>query len=391
MIVALACLSGVALLLFLHPYISYPLSLRLLAPIPIKRCDVASRHMSLLFSAFNEERALPEKLANLRTLKEVHSSLEILAYDDFSSDGTAALLRENAALLTPVIASERAGKATGMRRMVAQAKGDVCIFTDANVILDEAAITRLNRYFDDPDVGGVAGSLRYINEDASTTAQVGGIYWRLEEHIKQLESRCGSIMGADGSIFAVRRELYPLVPPHLLDDMTVSFAVPLAGKRLVHATDVLAFERSATSSKDEFRRKRRIACRAFNTHRHLWPAIRQTFSKRDLYKYVSHKLIRWFGFPLLLLAIVSAVAALALSDFWWLGPVKLAAALVAMLLGRAGAPVFSQSYEVLMSIAATFVGILDAQRGLTYQTWSPAASRDLPAPEAAVHEFEAVC
>lgn len=392
MIAALACLSVVAMLLFLHPYIGYPLSLRLFRQRPLDENGPPPMKMSLLFSAYNEERSLPEKIANLRAIKELYPDLEILAYDDASSDRTADLLRAESDLLSAIIAPERAGKATGMRRMVAQASGDICIFTDANVTLDPSSIAALQRHFQDPEIGGVAGALYYTNEDASTTAKVGGMYWRLEEWIKRLESRCGSIMGADGSIFATRRHLYPVVPPHLLDDMTASMAVPLAGKRLIHATDVRAFERSATSSADEFRRKRRIACRAYNTHRHLWPSIRGSFGLAGIYKYVSHKLLRWFGLAWLAVSLALAAAVTIALGQWWLALAGAAAALAALALGRAGAPVLGQCYQVLLSIAATFLGVVDAQRGLTYQTWSPAKSRDVVASvEVPALELEATC
>jgi cellulose synthase/poly-beta-1,6-N-acetylglucosamine synthase-like glycosyltransferase len=279
--------------------------------------------------------------------------------------------------LTVVPSTERTGKATGMRRMVEQASTDICIFTDANVLLDPASITPLLDYFRDPAIGGVCGKLMYVNDDASVTANVGGLYWRLEESIKSLESRCGSTMGADGSIFATRRAIYPEVPPHLLDDMTVSLSVLFKGLRLISAANVIAYERSTTDSLDEFRRKRRIACRAFNTHRHLWPQIAQTLPAIDIYKYGAHKLLRWFGAPVLLTGIMALTAALIASGhdlwvsvLWTIGAVALA-------LGRiARIRPFSTATEILFSITATFIGIIDSLRGRTYQTWAPAKSRD---------------
>ncbi|MEJ0071247.1 MAG: hypothetical protein WDO24_23675 [Pseudomonadota bacterium] len=44
---------------------------------------------------------------------------------------------------------------------------------------------------------------------------------------------------------------------------------------MVSAHDVRSFERAATSAGDEFRRKIRIACQAFNVHRLLWPELRK--------------------------------------------------------------------------------------------------------------------
>jgi cellulose synthase/poly-beta-1,6-N-acetylglucosamine synthase-like glycosyltransferase len=370
-------LCAVLLLAFLHPYLFYPASLRAMKQRPIVAGDAPLPSATLLFCAYNEERALPAKLANIAAIKALHPDLEVLAYSDMSIDGTLSLLESRPDLLRVIPSSARTGKATGMRRMVEQAKGDVCIFTDANVLLEPESVGRLLDYFRSGEIGGVSGTLRYINDADSATASVGGLYWRLEEKIKALESRCGSMMGADGSIFATRRALYPQVPPHLLDDMITSLSVTFSGHRLISAADVLAYERNTTDPRDEFRRKRRIAARAFNTHRYLWPQIARHFSVADRYKYISHKLLRWLGAPVLALSVLSLTAAL-----WHDGMADVAA----MLWGAGGAVLllgeglklrpFATVSGILVSILATFIGVTDALRGRTYQTWAPAKSRD---------------
>ena len=344
---------------------------------PVTGGDAPLPSASLLFCAYNEERALPAKLANIEAIKKLHPDLEILAYSDMSSDGTLALLESRPDLLRTISARERTGKATGMRLMVQQAKGDICIFTDANVELEPEAGSRLLRYFRDPAIGGVSGKLIYVNQDESPTASVGGLYWRLEEKIKQLESRCGSIMGADGSIFATRRALYPEVPPHLLDDMIVSLSVTFHGLRLISADDVVARDRNTTDARDEFRRKRRIAARAYNTHCYLRSRIRKHFSLGDKYKYVSHKLLRWMGAPIALASALAFTAALFID-----GQVAFATSLwgvliAVLIIGEVfRVRPFSTLTGIMVSIFATFLGVVDALRGRSYQTWSPAKSRD---------------
>tara|TARA_R110000782_G_scaffold117364_3_gene207671 strand:+ start:97056 stop:98213 length:1158 start_codon:yes stop_codon:yes gene_type:complete len=370
-------LSALLAVLFLHPYLFYPLSLRLFRARPPGGGDGSRPSATLLFSAYNEEQALPAKLANIAAIKALFPDLEVLAYSDMSSDSTLALLESRPDLLRVIPATQRTGKATGMRNMVEQAKGDVCIFTDANVLLEPESVGRLLDHFRDPTIGGVSGTLRYINDADSPTAAVGGLYWRLEEKIKALESRCGSMMGADGSIFATRRALYPVVPPHLLDDMIASLSVTFAGYRLISAPDVHAFERNTTDPRDEFHRKRRIACRAFNSHRHLWPHIARHFPLADQYKYVSHKLLRWLGAPILMLSILSLTLALACDGHGRLAVLLWLAGGIALLLGEGlkWRP-FATITGMLVSILATFIGVLDALCGRTYQTWAPAKSRD---------------
>lgn len=379
MILSLYVIASACLLVLAHSYLLYPLSLRLLPGRPVSRSDgsVAPPTATLLFSAFNEERSLPAKIENLAAIKALHPDLEIIAYSDCSTDRTNALLAARADLLELIVAPQRTGKASGMRLMVERAKGEICIFTDANVLLEPEAVARLLSYFSDPHVGGVCGTLHYINgEGEGATARVGGAYWRLEEKIKKLESRSGSVMGADGSIFAMRRSLYPRVPAHLLDDMIASFHVLLAGQRLVSADDVIAFEKSATVLKDELRRKRRIGCRAWLSYRHLAPKMRAGLSILQRYQFLSHKLLRWFGGAALVGFVVAVTMALLLDGRPTMAVGLWIAGGAGLLLGFLGVRPFAEILAALLSLFAALMGVFDAWRGRTYQIWAPVASRD---------------
>jgi len=363
-------------LLLVWPFLVYPLVLRLLPEKPLAQgTESPTPSASLLFCAYNEAASLPAKIENLRQLKARHPALEILAFDDGSTDDTAALLGEAGDLLTLVRGPGRNGKAHGMKLLAARASGAVLLFTDANVLLDAEAIDRLLRYYADERIGGVLGSLRYDGADSSASASMGALYWRIEEYLKDLESRTGNVMGADGSIFSIRRTLYPDFPDSVLDDLTVSMAVVFAGKRLVKAKDVIAREMMVAKREDEYRRKVRIAARSWHTHRHLRPQLAR-MDRLDRFKYASRKLVRWFGGAWIG---IGAVAGAALA--WRIAPfaaIALAAgALFLLMIGlRMRRGPLAAIVDLLLAYLATFKGILLAMRGQTVTTWNPAQSRD---------------
>ena len=72
------------------------------------------------------------------------------------------LLESRPDLLRVIPATERTGKAMGMRKMVAQAQGEICIFTDANVLLEPESVGRLLGYFHDPAIGGIGDEVQGI-------------------------------------------------------------------------------------------------------------------------------------------------------------------------------------------------------------------------------------
>lgn len=363
-------------LLFLQPYVFYPMSLLLLPRKPIKQDPAKSApSATLVFCAYNEAASVPAKLENLRAIRAVAPDLKFACYVDLSTDNTLELLREHPDLIEVTAAEERTGKAAGMGRLAAAAKTEVMIFTDANVMVEPDSIPRMLGYFQDPEVGCVCGTLIYTNPGESATAGTNSAYWRLEELIKKREARTGSTMGADGSIFASRLAYYPEVPTHLLDDFIVSMSVLFAGLRIISVQDVIAYERSAVASEDEFRRKRRIACRAYSSHRYLSPQLAR-MSLMNRYKYVSHRFLRWYGAATGSLCILFSLVFIAQA---WNGLAALALCLLAAaifwLSSKTRAPGLSHAYETVRAIYAAGLGVYDAWRGRTYQRWQPIQTR----------------
>ena len=372
LILLLVLVSSVVALLW--PFLFYPLILRALPTKPEAPRAGEVTSASLLFCAYNEAAAMPEKLANLAMLKRRHPALEILAFDDGSSDETASLIAAQSDLVTLIRGPGRSGKAHGMKQLAARATGDVLIFTDANVMLDEEAIGNLLARYADPQVGGVLGSLHYMGEGESATASVGSLYWRMEERLKDEESRTGNVLGADGSIFSIRRTLYPVFPDSVLDDLTVSMAVVFAGSRLVKAKDVIARERLVAGRGDEYRRKVRIAARAWHTHLHLRPQLRR-MKALDRFKYTSRKIIRWFGGVFILTGGIAALLlAVRISPLLALGGTVLALLLLTLGLRAKSGPLAAVT-DILIAYAATLQGVMKAMSGRTVTVWNPAKSR----------------
>jgi cellulose synthase/poly-beta-1,6-N-acetylglucosamine synthase-like glycosyltransferase len=371
-------LGVIFLLLAFHPFVSYPLSLlvikRLIAPPRAGPGHREEPSFAICMCAYNEEAVIDAKMGNLLALRELDPTLEILVHVDAASDRTAELLGAYADRIVLQVGTERLGKTAGMNSLVARSTASIIVFTDANVMLDALALQHLRRHFDDPGVGCVCGNLVYVNGGDSVTAATGSLYWRFEEAIKRLEGATGSVMGADGSMFAIRRRLHHPPPPNIIDDMYISFMILCDGYRIVQATDVRAYEKSATSAAEEFRRKQRIACQALNVHRLLWPRLRQ-LDALSLYKYLSHKLLRWLCIYLLVLAFACIETAIVLAGQ---GPAALALAALGLLVLVIGwrFPVkpFSQIFDILTVLTAVGLGVWRSLRGEQFQTWTPAAS-----------------
>lgn len=364
-------------LLVLHPYVTYPLSLMVVRrwrAKPLNPTLPAPTTFAVVCCVYNERKVIDQKIENMRAVRDALGDCQLLIHSDASSDGTNEVLQSVADEFTLSLAEGRSGKSAGMNRLLSMTKAEIVIYTDANVMIDPAAVRNLPRYFQDRQVGCVTGHLLYLNAEESQTARVGALYWRHEEWVKQLESDTGSVMGADGSLFAIRRELHRPTPADIIDDFFTSMSILCAGYRLVRGSDFLAYEHAASVRKDEFRRKVRIACRAFNCHRLLWPKIAK-LDRLSVYKYLSHKYLRWLAGYFLAVGAAASVAMVFVA-FGTLPSViyLLVLAAAAFAADRFNLPVVTSIWEIMVAMGATAIGVYKSMRGERFQTWTIASS-----------------
>lgn len=387
----LLTVSCVSLAIGLYSFTLYPLSLIALRHFkgsPTDNYEAEAQEalpsFSIVLCAYNEEKSIGDKLSNLSKVAEAYAgTCEIRIYLDACSDGTAEIVKEKTSILnlecplTVVEGSSRSGKSHGMNTLLGGATGDIVLFTDANVELDEQCLLAAANAFREPGLGCICGNLKYLNETDSATAEVGSLYWRFEEWLKQLESDTGSTVSADGSLFAIRRELFRPVPVDIIDDMYTSMGVLIQGYKIARREDFRAYELHTVSPSDEFRRKIRIACRSVNCYRLLRPKFRNLMPL-DRYKLTAHKALRWSTIFWLCIGVLSFAAFLLVRGAF-LTFLGLAATCVFLgLAGSLGISPFASLMETLRALVATGIGVVDSFRGKRYQTWGIAASSRAP-------------
>jgi cellulose synthase/poly-beta-1,6-N-acetylglucosamine synthase-like glycosyltransferase len=179
---------------------------------------------------------------------------------------------------------------------VTHAAGDILVFADANSIYAPDGIRRLVRGFADPAVGYVTGQMIYTNPDGSGIGEGSGAYMRYENLLRVLETRLNSVVGVDGGIDAVRRELYVPMRSDQLPDFVLPLNVVEQGKRVVYEPNAMLFEPALSSGTDEFRMRVRVSLRA------LW-ALYDKRNLLDPFRYplfawqlFSHKVLRYGAF-----------------------------------------------------------------------------------------------
>ena len=340
MLVLALALSGI---LLVHAFAGYGLSLRVVLAL-VARGRIQSGHpvreapglppselprVTMVVAAHNEAACIGAKLRNFQALDYPKEKLDLIVGSDGSEDETDAIVarfaRDDPRVRLSI--APRVGKSAVLNRCVPQARGEWVLLTDANTMLRPDALRALARHTINPDVGAIAGRLVLLKPGSSTgngnadgfgeTATEGeGLYWRHETWLKSTEASLGVLLGMNGALYALRRDLFtPLRPETIVDDLVIPLRLVIAGHALAWAPDALAFEETATSLADESRRRVRIAAGNFQSLAWLWPLLSP---RRGLWAYAfwSHKVLRWCA-PLFLALAFVANAALALQGRLW--------------------------------------------------------------------------
>jgi len=300
-------------LLLLYIYAGYPLLLCLLARLFPKRHrqdETCEPTVTLVISARNEETVMEEKLRNALQLDYPAKKLTVMVVSDGSTDRTDSIVRSFAnrgvLLLRP---EERRGKTAGLNLAVASVFSDLIIFSDANALYERSAVRRLVRHFVDAEVGYVVGHARYDDTAETAAGSSEGTYWNLEIMLKQWESRFSSVVGGDGAIYAIRRDLYEPLRETDINDFVNPLQIVARGFRGIFDADAVCSEKPAGEFDKEFSRKVRIANRSFNGLLRVPAVCNPLKFGRFAWQLISHKLLRWFSPFILCLHFIASVAA----------------------------------------------------------------------------------
>jgi cellulose synthase/poly-beta-1,6-N-acetylglucosamine synthase-like glycosyltransferase len=256
--------------------------------------------VSMVVPAYNEEKHLPDKLANLQQLDYPPEKLEVIFVSDGSTDGTNQILQNiGAPNVRAIFLHERHGKPLALNQAVMAARHDVLVFSDAATLFAPDALQKLIRHFSQSGVGAVCGALKFRGSVESQ--QTEGVYWGYESMLRLMESRLGATLTASGAIYALRRECYrPLPADSVIEDFVIPMNARKLGYGVLYDPEAIGMEFAAESIKGEFRRRVRLAIGSF---RNLPEFLRVPLPRFTRIAFLSHKVLRWMV-PFLLIGVL---------------------------------------------------------------------------------------
>lgn len=363
-----------------YTYAGYPLLIALvsaLRPHKVRRGEIEPT-VSFIITAYNEERDLTAKLENTLALDYPRELLEVIVASDCSTDRTDEIAREFAARGVRLHRqSERLGKTAAQNAGVEQARGEIILFSDATSLYEPDVLRAIVPNFADLEVGCVAGRLVYVDSSDSHVGRGARSYWGYETFLKRHESRAGSLIGASGCLYAVRKSAYVALYHEACSDFIIATKMVEQGLRAVYEPNAVCTEQTNRQSDKELKMRVRIIAQTFTDlwrHRSMLSPFRGGFYGVQL---LSHKVMRYLvPFFLMGLFIASAVLASGALSYRIMFATQLAGyacPALAWMLDRVGIRsrllAFPQ-YFILANLAS-LIACYQFLRGERYARWEP--------------------
>ncbi|MGA2966952.1 MAG: glycosyltransferase family 2 protein [Terriglobales bacterium] len=306
-----------------YVYIGYPMLLRglqaLLRPSPGKQPIEPS--VSLLVAAYNEAAVIADKIRNGLALDYPAGKLEIVIASDGSKDATAEIVRsfsesESNGRVRLLNFEENRGKMAVLNDAVPELRGDIVAFSDASSLLASDSVRTLVQSFNDPRVGAASGVYRLLKKDQAHLGSQEDLYWKYETFLKVQEAKLGAFTGAHGSLYAIRRALYPFPSAGTInDDFTIPMRILERGHRVAYEPAAVAYEEA--HEMEGFSRRVRITAGNIEQLREikglLWPP--RPFV---LFCLLSHKTGRLLVPVFMLMALAANIALRGQFPYNWL-------------------------------------------------------------------------
>ena len=331
--------------------------------------------ISVVIAAYNEALVIRDKLENALSL-EYPGRLQIIVVSDCSDDATDEIVKEfveRGVVLERT--AHRSGKTAAQNAGVKRANGDVLVISDANSMYDAAALKELVRALEDDSVGCACGELTYLNPEDRSAGRGEGLYWRYEQFLKRRESALSSLVGANGAIYAVRKELFEDLSPDMISDLVMPLRVWRQGARVVYVPEALAYENTTHSFAEEFRRRKRIVARSLNGLASQL-AVLNPFKGMFAFQVFSHKVLRWAVPFVLIAALVSSGLRMEqplYATLFWIQAgfygLAVMGAIVPDWVARLGL-LYVATYFCAVNLGA-LVGVLSFFGGSRYAVWQP--------------------
>ena len=287
-----------------HTYIIYPTLMRLINSTAKKRLPSDKAYdqfpgVEIIFAAYNEESVIEQKIRSCFKSDYPVEKISLRVGTDKCSDNTDSIIKNLQKEYPNLYLKQfkhRTGKSGIINQLTGESEADILILTDANIIFTQNTISELVFPLQKEDVAIVGGNIIYQKFEEKGISQQENSYLKFENNLKLAESNLfGAAMGVEGGCYAIKRELFPEIPPlFFMEDFYVSLSLIEKDYQVLFNPDAVCYEDISINAQEEFKRKVRISIGNFQNLNRFKGLIIRKFNPIG-FAFLSHKVLRWLS------------------------------------------------------------------------------------------------
>jgi cellulose synthase/poly-beta-1,6-N-acetylglucosamine synthase-like glycosyltransferase len=274
--------------------------------------------VSIIICAYNESKTIAKKIENTLKIDYSRSKLEIIAFDNGSTDNTfeIATQYEKDGVKVYRLGGKNTGKSAGLNVAFERAKNEIVAITDVDCLLKADVLVKSVPYFADPSVGAVTGSQILLNVSESSNTEMESCLQDFYKIMHEAESSCDSTIVYNGEFTAFRKQLIKKLDEDVgADDTQIAIKVKEAGFRALFLEEANFYEYAPSTFGTRWKQKVRRSAQLVQA---LVRYRSRMFRKSDVYSMIIYP---WNFFMYVISPFVLAFLSLFLIfllilDFW---------------------------------------------------------------------------
>ncbi len=229
---------------------------------------------------YNEEKTIARNVNSV--LRQIKDKDEIIVVASGCTDNTVSEIKKTQKKdrrVNLIIEKERKGKASAINLIIKNAKYDIIVQTDGDLIVGKGVINHLLRHFKDKKVGAVSGyPIPIIPEDNFFYDWTLMSYRKIHE-LRKKESEKGNFWHLSGYLLAFRKKALSEVPfAKGAVDAWMGKIIKENGYKIVYEPEAKVLVKAPLTIKDFIRQKARVRAGYY-----FFPKMPRTIKKEIFY------------------------------------------------------------------------------------------------------------
>lgn len=210
--------------------------------------------------AFNEEKSIGKAIESV--LNQINSDDEVLVVDNGSSDNTSneiKRIQRNDPRVLLLVIEKNMGKSPALNLIIENAKSEIIVQTDADVVLEKNSIRNIVRHFSNEKIGAVSGNPVPVISRNSIFYDWTIMSYRKANDLRIRESENGAFWHLSGYLCAFRKialRRIPLVKGAV--DAWMGKIIADNGFKIIYEPDAKVLVKAPTTIRDFINQKARV-------------------------------------------------------------------------------------------------------------------------------------